>query len=685
MNIYLHKDGTQYGPYTLEQLQQYIQKGSFTVQDQACYDGQNWVTVAQVPGISQAATPQAQPAGPQAQPAAPQAKATQAAPQGAKASTAQAASPARSKKKVIIWSSIAVFALAAIITTLLIIFSGEETEGQDEGISELEGKQTESGTKESNPDELAGTLMPEEKSLPSIPLLSRIPADAGMVFLTRLDDLLSKGGDDIFSLLPPNIQVSVMVKNIIQDPSTIGLDLSEPLQAHLSPAEGKAEQFTLGVAGKLSDREKFKNTFELVDNQSKPIQKDGYELYQIEGNESLAIGPDFFYLCLTESPVSAKSELVKFMKADGSDGLLSSQESFSSLSQEKHDFSIWFGGDSIWDYANFDQIDQLSMDSLKGSEGKFTLNFEAGEMRMNMRVKTPNDELVYGKGEFSDEILKLTPSDAIFSLGFATDLPKFLKYLEKDIISEFEDDFNADEPIAELGNLSIRDVINTFTGEFMLSLTDIKMPDPTSLADAAEDDPFGDIVMEEMEDMDALPDAAGSEDAALPMMDPTAMLMAAMPKPEFIIGASIDSEKWATLKASPPLAMGLGLAMMQGYAVTEKDGFLIITSKDHIEASQSGKVANPVSGNSVPLYKENDFVMIFKVEPLLDMGLPIPPGEAMDMLKKISHLEAYSNSGQNEGTGTFRIVFTDSAKNSFSTVVEMITKTIFSLKPESEK
>ena len=46
MNIYVHKDGTQYGPYTLEQLQQYIQQGSFTLQDQACYDGQNWVTIA---------------------------------------------------------------------------------------------------------------------------------------------------------------------------------------------------------------------------------------------------------------------------------------------------------------------------------------------------------------------------------------------------------------------------------------------------------------------------------------------------------------------------------------------------------------------------------------------------------------------------------------------------------------
>jgi hypothetical protein len=501
-----------------------------------------------------------------------------------------------------------------------------------------------------------------------------------MVFLTRLDELLSKGGDDILSLLPPGIPP--MVGNIIKEPATVGLDLSEPLQAHLSPAEGQAEQFTLGFAGKLSDREKFKNTFELVANQPKPTQKDGYELYKIEGNESLAIGPDFFYLCLTESPVLAESALIKFMKADGSDGLLGSKESFSSLSQEKHDMSIWFRGESIWESASFYEIDHWNTESLAGSEGQLTLNFEAGEMRMDILLKTPNDELVYGKGEFSDGILKLTPSDAIFSLGFATNLPKFIKYLEKDIIPEFEDEFNLDQPIAELGNLSIRDVINTFTGEFMLSLTDIKMPDPASLADAAQDDPFGDI---EMEDMDALPGAAGSGDAALPIMDPTAMLMAAMPKPEFILGASIDTEKWATLKASPPFAMGLGLAMMQGYAVTEKDDFLIVASKDHIEASQSGSVANPVSGDSVPVYKENDFVMIFKVEPLLDMGLPIPPGEAMDMIKEISHLEASSNSGKKNGTGTLRLVFTDSDKNSLGTLLKIISKTIFHISEGPKK
>ena len=34
--------------------------------------------------------------------------------------------------------------------------------------------------------------------------------------------------------------------------------------------------------------------------------------------------------------------------------------------------------------------------------------------------------------------------------------------------------------------------------------------------------------------------------------------------------------------------MGMGLAMMQGYSITEKDNFLLIASKDHLDATQSG-------------------------------------------------------------------------------------------------
>ena len=44
MQIYVSKDGQQFGPYTVEQLRQYVEAGNFTTADYACYDGQNWVT-----------------------------------------------------------------------------------------------------------------------------------------------------------------------------------------------------------------------------------------------------------------------------------------------------------------------------------------------------------------------------------------------------------------------------------------------------------------------------------------------------------------------------------------------------------------------------------------------------------------------------------------------------------------
>ena len=124
-------------------------------------------------------------------------------------------------------------------------------------------------------------------------------------------------------------------------------------------------------------------------------------------------------------------------------------------------------------------------------------------------------------------------------------------------------------------------------------------------------------------------------------MNPGAMMMAAMPKPEFIVAASIDSQKWLKLKAAL-LAMGMGLAMMQGYSITEKDNFLLIASKDHLDATQSGSVKNPgESGSSKEIFANNDFVLKINIAPILKMDLPIPPGGPMEILKDISHLESY--------------------------------------------
>ena len=86
-------------------------------------------------------------------------------------------------------------------------------------------------------------------------------------------------------------------------------------------------------------------------------------------------------------------------------------------------------------------------------------------------------------------------------MGFAFDISKFVEFAEKEILPEFGDDIKLNEPMPELGNLSIKDAISAFTGEFMVSLTDVKMPDPSSMGgfpggpDSAN--PFGDPEMEE--------------------------------------------------------------------------------------------------------------------------------------------------------------------------------------------
>ena len=52
MQIHIHKDGENFGPYPLEQVRQYLEAGNFKGNDLACHDGANWIKLSQVPGIT---------------------------------------------------------------------------------------------------------------------------------------------------------------------------------------------------------------------------------------------------------------------------------------------------------------------------------------------------------------------------------------------------------------------------------------------------------------------------------------------------------------------------------------------------------------------------------------------------------------------------------------------------------
>jgi hypothetical protein len=630
-------------PTTFEQLQEYVQQGSFTMEDLACHDGQNWIPVAQIPGIASAAPSPAQPA---AQPKAAAKKKTSTAqakqPVSSTAQPTQQASAKTAKsggsKKWILFGGIGVALIAIIAGVCFAIFSGED-EPEDKEVSGSNDTTAEDATSDDDENTEDSQNPPTAATKPNIALVDRIPSDTGAVIFIRVNDLLGKGREDIKALLPPGLPP--MVGKALEDPTSLGLDISEPLQIHLIPQEDPKLAPSGGIAGKLSDKEKFMTTIELLAGLDAPEQKDGYLLYQplggADGSEpQIAIGSDFFFAGGADRPSDREPTIDQFMTADGSSSLSKSNESFVTFTNESHDLSIWFGGDSILKTIG-SQIDNANLDTLKGGSGTISLNFEDGELAAEMKVDAPNNEMVYGKGSFSDGILNFAPADAILALGFAFDLSKFVEIAEKEILPEFGDDIKLNEAMPELGGLSIRDAIGAFKGEFLVSLTDVKMPNPGAgggfpgeppMDLQPSDNPFGDPDMEGAAPPFPGPGGAGGFPGGGPPggMDPGAMMMAAMPKPEFIVAASIDTEKWLKLKAAPPLAMGMGLAMMQGFSITEKDDFLLIASKDHIEATQSGSVKNPISGSGKELFTKNDFVLKINVAPILKLDFPIPPG-----------------------------------------------------------
>ncbi len=122
MNIYIFKNEQQYGPYSVEQLREFVQQGHFTLEDYACGDGRNWIPLSQIPGFASQVS-----AGQPRQPA--QAQVARAGGQVAQAQVAGETGGGSKKKKIILFSSIGAVCLGAIITGIVLWAGGDDEKG----------------------------------------------------------------------------------------------------------------------------------------------------------------------------------------------------------------------------------------------------------------------------------------------------------------------------------------------------------------------------------------------------------------------------------------------------------------------------------------------------------------------------------------------------------------------------
>lgn len=679
MQIHINKDGQPYGPYTIDQLREYVQQGHFTEQDYACYDGQNWVTVAQVPGYAGGA--QAQPQQPQqdaqaqAQASAQQAQAVarqQAQVAQAQATAVAGAATAAKKKKIILFSSIGGVAACLIVGLLIWApWSG----GDDEN-----GDNTEVASDESGGDADKSTPAAITPATPtaSLPLEKYIPTNAAGAFVLPVKQIVEKVGiDSLAEMVPPPFNL------ILQNYQQQGVDFAEPIQAFLILDADDPNQPTFGALIRLSDPQKFqKGLVPLVTQGAQPTSKDGYDEYAL-GNGSdaglLVVAGDVALVLGGEGKAENLPSLAKnIITSDGSDSFAKASNGYEDFVKEGHDLGFWFDLNKISE-ASPEEIPTEAATLLKDGTGAVYLDFVDGEASIAGEFHLAETAPKLGRGGLSVDVIKLIPSDSLAVISLALDMKAIERFIEEVVVPTAKaegKEINLDEIDPDIG-IKPRDVIQTFKGEFSLAVTDVAIPDGGSdvpLQDApAVSDPFGgakETPGDPFGEPSVIP-FPGEGAADGPNEEGTDIGDGA-PQVEFLFAATIDPAKWEILKTSPPIGMAMGGAMLMGFSVIVENGKLIVASKKHADEAKAGKVSKTVSGAELDLFQKNDFVLKIDLAKAAQMkDTPIPP-PAFKALEKLSYLAITGTSNEKGGSGALRIGMADKSKNSLASFMELI-------------
>ena len=708
MNIYIFKNEQQYGPYTVEQLREYVQQGHFTLEDHACGDGQNWIPLAQIPGFAA----QAQAGQPQ------QAQVPQV---GAQIPQAQVGgSVGASKwKAIVLYILIGIGCVAALVATLTYFLGGDEEPSENQLVSSESGEERDSETVQEDPGDKDGDDMvttpdtdkgenpgEEETEQPSgakvatlgeVSLPARIAPDALAVALIDNGKILEKGGDGVLALVLQDMgkKDREIFEPVLRDPSTIGWDSSEPMQVALlgTSNEIKSDDAIVCIAAKLNEAGKLKSFLAKAGDEIKaPEIKNGYELYfSPNGSGCLVLAEEFFVL-LGHSEKEALDDLIteadRFVHSDGAGSLVETNESFQAFVKKSHDAAIWVNGASLaaWPDA-LDEIPEEFSDLIKGGSGVITLDFENGEAVLAGELQVPEGFERFGKGGLSEGALNLIPAKALAALSLSLDMKAVVDYFENVVLPAAGDPVSLDDTIPDLG-LKPRDVLETFTGEISVALTEFSMagggPVPgEDLPGEPEQNPFGGGGDEQPPaEVDPFGESSASElgqgspgdtSGGLPPGGPPAGgpgMGGGLPV-EFIAALSVDPAKWETLKAAPPLAGAMAGAMLMGISVTVKDDRLVLASKKHMAEAMEGSVQDKLSGSEQSIFKDNDFALKLDLAAAAKLeDVPLPP-PVMANLSALSYLAVTGKSHEKGSSGALRIGFLDKGTNSLKSFMEM--------------
>ena len=631
-----------------------------------------------------------------------------------------------SKWKATILFSVIELASVAFIATLLYVFIGDDDEPENQLVSSESSEEKDPETVQEDEDDKNGDEVvetpdsdkgekpsEEETGQPSgiklatlgeVSLPARIAPDAIAVALIDSGKILEKGGEQVVDLVLHDIGSKsdrAILSPILRDPSTFGWDSSEPMQVALlgTPNEIKSDDPIVCIAAKLNEAGKLKSFLAKAGDLIKaPEVKNGYEVhFSPNGQGCLVLAEDFFLLLL-HSEKEALDDLIaeaeRFVHSDGVGSLVETNESFQAFVKESHDAAIWVNGASLAQLPEAsDEIPEEFSDLIKGGSGVITLDFENGEAILAGELQVPEGFERFGKGGLSEGAVNLIPAKALAALSLSLDMKAVVDYFENVVLPAAGDPVSLDDTIPELG-LKPRDVLETFTGEISVALTEFSMggggPVPGEdlpIEAQPEEDPFGGGGDEnppaEVDPFGGSPEPQpvpgqgfpGGAGGGLPPGGPPQGgpgMGGGLPV-EFIAALSVDPAKWETLKAAPPLAGAMAGAMLMGISVTVKDDRLLIASKKHIAEAMEGSVQDKLSGSEQSIFKDNDFALKLNAAAVSKLE-SVPLEDFVNWrgsMKKVSYVAITGKSDEKGSSGALRIGLADKGTNSLKTLVEI--------------
>ena len=731
MQIHINKDGQPYGPYTVDQLREYVQQGHFTEQDYACYDGQNWVTVAQVPGY--AGGPEAQPQQPQqdvqakAQASAQQAQAAahqQVQVAQAQAMAAAATATAAKKKKIILFSSIG--GVAACLIVGLLIWApwsgGDDDSGGDVAGADTDGDDSEKDKDDGGSENGNSQPASSGNSSESLSLLDRVPSNAMALARLDLKQLLDKSKSSSQAKSMLENMVPPPFKGAFDDLASVGIDLSEPVLAYFLRSPVKADEEPLfGISFKVSDPKKLKGFMAANDAPSPKESRDGYDLWELVRDKAYLVIEDdilIFVGCDDRRVRETKhviNELERFLKADGSDSFAKSHD-LSALDAKKYDAGVFVSADNLASVADGQELPPELLEFAEAGSFIGGLRFDAGEVVLEFSGKAKNFPDL-GGGGISSALTKFLSADALANLSMSFNLKSLAELAETMI--ESLDGPGLDDPVPNM-NFKPREVLDVFQGGFAFSITKFSGFSDESFGDEAaiEEPPNGDFGAPGDPGAEADPFARPSGSAeAKAVTDEENPFGAPAKKPaveappfalpsgssndfpggfpdrpgapaggpsdmtvdmplQFVLAASIDAAKFqALLSNHPPVAGVMALAALAGVTIQPTEGALVVSTSDNKDVAAAGGFSSPVSSSTASIFKEHDFVVQVSSESILKMVKEEVKGpEAMliaGALTKFDGLAITADSGKGEGTFSLRLGMTDKKTNSLAAILEL--------------